>query len=65
MSNVISLCDYRKQKEREREIEEDGGPCSCGTIMQVCTFYTDLHQGKEKYMICPTCFNFRIQYEVQ
>lgn len=64
MSNVIDLGAYRAKKEREKQIMADGGPCSCGTIMEVCDFYSDLHQGVERGFICPTCFNFRVNYEV-
>jgi hypothetical protein len=64
MSNVIKLDEYRKKKEQERRVAALGGPCECGTIMQECTFYTDLHQGAEQYYICPTCFTFRVNYEV-
>lgn len=64
MSNVVSLCAYRKRREIEKQIESEGGYCSCGDRMERCDFYTDMHQGADVYYVCPSCLAFRITFEV-
>lgn len=63
MSVVTNLADYKAKKERAKQIEAVGGPCKCGVIMEACGFHSD-PKNSTQYLICPSCFNFRVNYEV-
>lgn len=63
MSNVIDLAEYKTKKEQAKQVENMGVACHCGDIMEVCSFHSNL-QNSTQYFICPSCFNFRVNYEV-